>query len=179
MKFTVEFGNAKGRNFSVASLGIRNIRGRFSIADMHSQEEGSYNVEGRLASMPAIPGMHLEVSVKEKKARLYDPLSEDSEKGKVRRINAVLKGANMRECQPAEDSTFKFDDDQLKTLLLELRRMKVSKKLTERKGSRLPSEAEVAKLAGEELNDLWNSSTTKPRYKKDQADYERRVDLQS
>ena len=174
-RFTIEFGDLYGRNQSINTFRITKVRGRFSLADMHSRPEGSYPVGDGMSAMPSVPGIHMEVDTTKKTARLYDPLSD--EPALLRRVNAVMSDNSIGKPNigPDEESTLQLDDDTLKSLLYELIRKQESGSIRMIAGS-LPKKEEVDAMPGFELNDPWNSSGYKPKYKKDQEAYARNLE---
>ena len=172
-KFTVEFGDAYGRNFMFGSLKMR-IRGRFSIAEMMARPGGGPNVGQAMAQMPTVPGIHLDVNCKTGEYRLWDPLEEPGNARLVDQIAAVMKNASLSQgnekFKGQDEMSGKMDDDRLKTMVAELIRMYDNGSIRVISGT-LPKQEEVEKAKGRILNDLWNSSAHKPKYKDQQEAY--------
>jgi len=111
----------------------------------------------------------LTVDIRRRKARLFDPLAETPEgKEILKRYNAVAKNvpALRKDCSAFEAIEYTLDEDQLKTLLHDLRRKMDSNCLLLREGE-FPTAAQIDQLKGHELYDPGNLGDDKPRYKKD------------
>lgn len=169
-RFTVEFGDAYGRNQYISSLRER-VRGRFSLSDMHARPEGCYSVGDAMSVMPEVPGIHMEVDTNKKTARLYDPLEDDTPR--MMRVASILKNNMLGfdgQLGTAPERVVKLTDDVLKTLIAELIRRRENKSLWVKEGN-LPSMEDLDKLPGHVLNDPNNSSTMKAKYKKDAREF--------
>jgi len=177
-KFTVEFGDQNGRNFAVGSLSQR-VRGRFSLSEMYSRQGGGPSPSGAMAAMPDVPGACLDVDCGEKTYKLWDPLAEPEAVERLDQIKGVMKNAgllgasqNLKAFKPIERKD--LTDDQLITLIDEMRRMERSNQLKVKRG-KLPTVEECAKHPGRVLNDLWNTSAHKPKYKDEQEAYAKKI----
>lgn len=168
-KFTVEFGDDKGRNFAFASLRTT-VRGRFSLPEMYAAEVGQPTPGAVMAGLPVVPGAHLSVDCGKSTYRLWDPLNDKKNEDRRDRIAHVLKEAMVlpegRKMVGFRDVEGELDADQLVTMIEELRRMQKARRIKVTSGS-LPTEEAVEKHEGQELNDLWNTDANKARYKKD------------
>lgn len=170
--FTVEFADDYCRNFTISAPPLQgaDIRGRWDTARLARRPQRMRDLGTMANRIPSpIPGAMLRVDVRRKNIRLFDPLG-DSEAGKkiLAEYNAIAKDipALKKDCKAFEAVEKEVDDDQLKTLLLELLRKKESDCIVVVEGE-LPTVAQIEKLAGHELYDPSNPGDDKPRYKKD------------
>lgn len=181
-RFTVEFADDWSRNFCFHSppLAGLDIRGRWDTARMGRRQwpgdrrrvgTRDFGTAGNKIPSP-IPGLMLSVDVRHKKIRLFDPLLETDEgKAILADYNEIIKdipALRVGDSKIAGMEAIEYDlnDDQLKTLLLELRRKWDSKTLDIVEGD-LPSLKQIESLDGHELYDPSNPSDDKPYYKKD------------
>ena len=174
-RFTVEFGDAYGRNQFISSLRER-VRGRFSLSDMHARPEGCYSVGDAMSVMPEVPGVHMQVDTSKKTVRLYDPLEDDTPR--MRRIASVLKDNMLGfdgQLGAMPEKVMTLTDDVLKTLLAELIRKRKNKSLWVKEGN-LPSTEDLDKLPGHVLNDPNSSSSLKAKYKKDAREFAEKLE---
>jgi hypothetical protein len=129
-----------------------------------------------MAALPTVPGAHLEVDCGKKTYRLYDPLVKDPDR--LDNIRQVLGNANVMsvgdKLKGFEEIKGTMDDDGLVTLIDELRRWQASKSLRMISGD-LPSEKACSEHKGRVLNDQWNNSAHKPKYRDQQEDYEKEL----
>ena len=185
--FIVEFGDNHCRNFTITTPPLnRHVRGAFDVTrlgqriDMGSvdgRKTGQPDMSSTARRIPSIPGIHLEIRPRERKARLYDPLAEEPGKQVLEEYNLLAEHnrEKLRGPYAAEQPVTKdLDDDQLKTLLFELLRKNESGSIRVIKGE-LPTREQIESLAGYELNDPGNKGSGKPRYKKDLPEWERRM----
>ena len=175
--FVVEFSDDHCRNFTITTppLAGHDVRGRWDTSKMAQRPQGMRDLGNAGNRIPSqIPGARLAVDVRRKKISLFDPLGETAAGREVlAKFNAVIKGEGMQALRRGQDEfkpfptvEFDVDDDQLKTLLFELRRKWDSKCLIMVEGE-LPTVQQIESLGGDELYDPSNPSDEKPRYKKD------------
>jgi hypothetical protein len=169
--FTVEFADDYCRNFTVTTPPLQgiDIRGRWDTSRLAKRPQGMRDLGQEAVKIPSpIPGAYLLVDIARGRIRLEDPC-ETTEAGKavLEQYNKVAKGVpSLREKSPFVALEYKVDDDQLKTLLLELHRKKESNCITMVEGE-LPTIKQIESLPGDELYDPSNQGEDKPRYKKD------------
>jgi hypothetical protein len=131
-----------------------------------------------MAGMPDIPGQCMEVDITKKTARVFDPLESQPEL--LNQINHVsAEAVSLRSSGTVivhvPEVTHTLDDDHFKSLLMELRRKRVSDCLRVVDGQ-LPAESVIEKLPGRELS--FRTSAHAPRYKDEVMGYERSLDMQ-
>jgi hypothetical protein len=188
--FTVEFADLK--NSGLMSIDTLRIREGMRPAWTKSNffRKGSGADIGDMARMPDIPGVRLTVDPRKSTLLIHDPLSDDKEL--CQQIKRVLEGGEdyitMRivgseNFRPTPDATHKLDDDELKTVMLEIARKTYApedvRTMVAVNGSHVPTEEELADFPGDELFDPWNSNEDKPRYVKDVKAWRRRINAQS
>lgn len=171
-KFTVELGNSRNSKITIDTLKSR-FRGHFSLAKLHNRPGGGRDV-GAMSAMPEIQGIHLEVDPTQSTVRIYDPLIDKKEV--LDQVNGVLarngiKGSGFK---AIEETTRKLNENELKTLCIELRLRVEQKKAKVREGV-LPTDEQIERMPGEELFDPWSESHTQPKLKKDWPAYARKV----
>ena len=176
--FTVEFGDPNNRTCVVNCLRLK-VRGSWSLAKLHARPEGGRDVGSAMTAMPDIPGLRMTVLPRDKKAILFDPLEEDSER--LRRINsiserarAIFRGAPWTFVDRSEHT---LNDDTLKTLVMELVR-KVESKCCHVVDGKLPTIEQVEGMPGRLLFDPWNNGR-KPTYVDQVEDWQQGLDRQS
>ena len=173
--FIVEFSDDCCRNFSFNTPPLQGleVRGRWDVAKLAQREQGMRDLGTAGNRIPTpMPGMYLEVDVRKRRIELSDPLGTTKEGiAALERFNrvakdfpALRKGDSPQVAHPTRP--YEIDDDQMKTLLLELLRKNDAGCLIVIKGS-LPTREMVLGLAGDELYDPQNTSAEKPRLKKD------------
>jgi len=182
--FVVEFGDDGNRSITIDTLRLT-VRGAWSVATLHNREEGGRDLGAVMSGMPAIPGLRMAVDPRAGTAVLFDPLSDDEElRERITRVlnrSVVLK--TRETIKAVKDQEFELNDDQLKTLCIELVRkctgracgvhgVHLSAKLV--KGD-LPTEEQIGQMPGEELIELWNEGRH-PRYRKDVPQWEKRLE---
>ena len=169
--FTVEFADNYCRNFTVTTPPLQgiDIRGRWDTSRLAQRPQGMRDLGQEAVKIPSpIPGAYLRVDIARGMIRLEDPCeTTDAGKAALAQYNKVAKGVpSLREKQPFEALQYKVDDDQMKTLLLELHRKKESECIVIVEGE-LPTIKQIENLPGDELYDPSNQGEDKPRYKKD------------
>ncbi len=172
LPFTVEFADDYCRNFTITTppLSGSDVRGRWDTARLSRRPQRMRDLGTTGNRIPSpIPGAMLEIDVRRKHVRLFDPLKETeagrevlAEYNRVASTTPALK----KDCIGFTAVEFDVDDDQLKTLLLEILRKKDSKCIDMITGT-LPTAEQVNRLPGHELYDPSNPGDDKPRYKKD------------
>lgn len=180
--FTVEFADDYCRNHTITTPPLQglDIRGRWDTSRLAKRPQGMRNLGEEATKIPSpIPGAYLRVDPVRRTVRLFDPLSAtDAGKATLEHYNKVAKGVPiLRERQPFEAIQHEVDDDQLKTLLIELHRKLASRCIDVVEGT-LPSLKQIEQLSGHELYDPSNPGDDKPKYKKDlQAFKDRRASV--
>ena len=172
LPFTVEFADNNCRNFTISTPPFNgvDIRGRYDTAMMaqRPQRMRDLGTAGNRIPSPMF-GARLTIDVRKRTARLFDPLGETEEGKKLlKEYNnvAATTPALKKNCGPFETIEHELHEDQLKTLLYELRRKWDSKCLLMVEGE-LPTVKQIDQLDGHELYDPSNDSQDKPYYKKD------------
>lgn len=180
-KFTVEFGNDRLANqVLIASPPIqRMVRGAFSIGRLGRRKHlapdgpmvgkhlGSRDVGGAATRVPDIPGMRLTVDTRRGKLRLFDPLEHDQAgKEALANYNQMVKSPDrvgfFQEAAPMAESEHEANEDQIKTLMIELRRKLDNGDCSVVEGT-FPEMKAIQAMAGRQLYDPSNSSR-KPKY---------------
>jgi len=181
--FTVEFGDSNCRNFLLTTLRIR-VRGAWSTITLAARPQGPGDF-GQLAGMPPIPGQQLTMNFKDRSIVISDPLQNQPEK--LARATIVAKKALIKsrtkdngDYQPIKDIEQELDFHTFKTLLIEIGKMLSQKdtKATLVKGT-FPTAEEIENLPGDELYDMNNNSSQKPRFKKDSEEWLDKLDQQN
>lgn len=169
--FTVEFGDAHGRQQTVSTL-RKVFRGYWSLTNFHrrkgadGQPLGGRPVGDAMSQMVDSPGMRLQVNLETGRVREYDPLENDPETlERICRVLGRARGGVEVKYRPQPSKSYELDEHTLKTLVKELRYMvtcdEPKAKLVEGK---LPSEAEIAAMPGRILFDPGNSDPHKFRF---------------
>jgi len=168
-KFTVELGDTHGRCIAIGVL-RQTFRGRFSIPDLHMNDEGAPDVGSKMSGMPVVPGMHVEFDTTKRTVHFSDPLAKDDKV--MARINKTAKNAyivnenGFKPCEPFELNDSNLGEDKFKTLLIEFCNRNESSPLFMAEGE-FPTRDQIEKLPGKELFDVWHSSANKKRYASD------------
>ena len=161
-----------GRNRTYASATFRTKwRGAFSLNNI----ERGHNVGSIMANMRPFPGLHIEVNLKTAVVRVLDPITRDQ----LKQINLVLNDPNAgpvrTDAKRVAVETVIYDlgkdADKFKTFLVEVRRGLDEGMFKPVKGGDFPTMEQIDKLPGQELNDPFNNSAIKPKYKHQQAKY--------
>ncbi len=116
--------------------------------------------------------------------RLFDPL-----KGDEKKLEAITKAARKSflksrikggDYKPMPEVKQELDPDTFKTLLIEIGKMLHPSNPEERKAKLVkgdfPKAEQIEAMEGDELYDVNNNSSQKPRYKKDSMEYLRKLD---
>ena len=169
--FTVECADSRNRTIMLNSIPLAPLRGRWSISS-YNGKEGGQHPGTPLQSMPDVPGLHIEVRPAEKKVRIYDPLEQNAallaEINRVADQSVSIKPSDGK-FTPVEATVIDLNEDQIKTLMLEIAR-RVYGKYPEMRpvlGSKVPTEADLEGFAGDELFDPRSNSVDKPLHLKD------------
>lgn len=177
-EFTVEFGDECNRTITINTLKFK-VRGQWSLTSLFSRKGiGGRDVGSAMSAMPDTPGIRLKVSPRQRKALFYDPLERDPRL--LERINAVraraqsIGSANKTSVQ---ESPYELDDDQMKTLCLEIVAKQKDGEIHAITKGRLPTETELEEMPGLQLNDPWSSNPHKPTYAKDYFTWARKMDV--
>jgi hypothetical protein len=163
---TLEFGDECCRQITINTLKMR-VRGKFSLRTLASRPVGARDVGRVMNNMPDVPGLRIKLYFRDRRYVIYDPLEKD--KTALARINAAASGAMLTagaDYEPVGESKGQLDENQWKTLILELARKNdgtdSSKSCWEVEG-KMPTTAQAEQLKGRRLNDPWNGGR-KPRY---------------
>lgn len=172
----VEFGDDYNRTITLNTI-KQPVRGKFSLVNLAKRKEGAADYIGKMAGMPDIPGMRLGLDFRKQKYKLYDPLARPENASLLKQINAVYKKgvSGGAEFGPVETQMGEMNDDQWKTLLIELVNKKEAKCLRVVDG-RLPTIKQIAKMKGRRLADPWNSSKQIPTYHDELPAYAEKLD---
>lgn len=194
-RVTVEFGDDFGRNIAIMSLVGITVRGEFSLSRMQLRKDqskgrrngqflGSKSPNQEMQGLPqSIPGERMTLDFGNNQCTIFDPLNEPEQADLVRRLETVLK-RGLRIGSGAESKldfemprVMKLDDDQMKTLLLELRQ-KVNNNEAKIIDGALPDEKVIRdSFPGRELFDpRCMSIRRKPKYKEDLDAWEEEID---
>jgi len=168
----IEFGDACQRRMTLSTF-REHVRGAWDLQRLHERPDGGRDV-GVMQKMPNIPGMRIRISVDEREALLFDPLEDDP--ALLARVNASASAAGIRGggWTFVPRSLRKLNEDQLKTLLLELRALIDESKAWEVEG-RLPSPQAIDQLPGRQLFDPLANSSVQPRYVDEVDQWTRRL----
>lgn len=138
------------------------LRGRWANSNVLVGQ----SARNELSRMPDIPGIHIQVSVRQRQARLYDPLAEQPDL--VRKINDCYKVIEGKEGGPMKDRTIKdMTPDDIKTWLFWMARTVEAGQARVVKGT-LPSLAEIADLPGKTRIEQFNQSARKRKFLEDE-----------
>lgn len=173
---TVEFGDDHCRTITLNVFRLQ-VRGRFSLRTLASRPEGARDVGTAMSQMPDVPGLRCTVDSRAGTYRLWDPL--ESDKPLLDRINRALRNARLATGGdvthvPAVEN--RLDDDQWKTLMLELVD-KAENGYCEVVDGELPTREQLAAAKGRRLADPWNSGR-KPKYHEELEAWNDRIDAQ-
>lgn len=171
--FTVEFGDVYCRNHTLNTPPFQTqVRGAFSLATMARRPEGMRDVGVIGMRIPDLPGQRLSVDPSRKTARLFDPCEEGAGKAALDRYNAVAKEApNLpRNYGPVPAVEHKLNDDQLKTLIFEIKQ-KLEHGNAKLVDGTFPADGDIERLPGREMYDQWNQGR-KPRYRDQVEEWE-------
>jgi hypothetical protein len=160
-RFTVEFGDDRNRN-PILVLTKKVMRGRWSMANLVGEAFGD------MAPMPDIPGIHAEVDVGAKTLRIFDPLATD--KDLYDKVCVVLKNARQEFGKPWPEVTRKLDENELKTICLELLDH-IDAGTARRIDGRVPTREEINGWPGRRMINQMDSNQAAPRF---QGDIDRR-----
>ncbi len=174
--FTVEFGDSHNRTILLACFNEK-FRGSFSNGKAHSRTSGAPNI-GDMNQMPDLPGQRMEVDWRKRTVTVTDPLEDDEEL--VDRMNRVLRnnritGSNQKCVFVPSVVKTKLNDNQLKTLVLELAKLRDGGSLEVTTGS-LPATDKLDNLPGRQFFDPMNSSSRKPTFVDQYEDWATQVD---
>ena len=181
--FTVEMGDSLGGRPSLGTL-RKAYRGYWSLALMASRRDsngkrvGSREFGEGLSQMPDVPGIHFEVDLDRKTAREYDPLADDPEKlSEACRALGIGMANPSYKAKPWPTITYdKLHQDVYKTLVREVVRL-VEANMARVVEGRLPAEAEIDKLPGRYMHDVWNSNSNRPRFEDEVDSYLKNLEL--
>jgi hypothetical protein len=175
-KFTVEFGDIYcSSQFHINTLNLK-VNGRWDTAKLNERPGGMPDIGSALKGMPTIPGNRMEVNPKARHIKIYDPVAGN--KALVDRIKRAIREGRLRNVERAAEAVpdeRTLDDDEFKTLLFELRRMKDECNSIMVVGH-LPTKAEIDALPGDELFDPGWKSANYPTYKYEFKEWARRID---
>lgn len=174
----LEFSAPYNRVVTINALRQR-CRGAFSLRTLAARPEGAVNYVGQgMSQMPDIPGLHIALDFENKRYRIFDPLERN--KALLKQINAVIRSVpsvvQSAEVSPVEEVRGELNDDQWKSLILELKK-KVDDEPSYAivRDGKMPTDEEIAKMKGRRLADPWNNGR-KPMYADQMDDYARQLD---
>jgi len=166
-----EMVNRKNRAILLETVRLK-LRGRFSFGNQRGR------TFGRLAGMPDVPGMFIEVKPEGRRIRIFDPFDFDEKcpgdedyKGILEDMNAIIKtaaGGVFDVFKPA--SRPKLDVHQFKTFVRELIRWDGSGNIYKLHVGELPSTESVDKLPGEYMCNEFHSGQV-PKFEKEYKAY--------
>ena len=163
--FTVEFGDDYCHNFIIRTPPFeQTVRGEFSLSRLGRRPEGMRDVGADAMKIPDLAGMRLAVDPRKGTATLFDPLLEGKGAEALARYNGLAKKVpSLNEYKALDPVTKQVNQDQLKTLILELRQKRENKQISIVEGE-FPNDSEIEAMPGRELFDSMNSGR-KPKYK--------------
>ncbi len=165
--------NRKNRGILLETVRMK-LRGRFSFGNQRGKSFG------RLAGMPDVPGIFIEVKPDGRRVRIFDPLDLDEDncpktgenyKQILTDMNAVIKSATggifdvFKQVQ-----RLKLDVHRFKTLLRELVRWDESGNIYKLHVGELPSLEAIDKLHGEFMCNEYHSGQV-PKFEKEHQAY--------
>ncbi len=185
-RFIIEFGDGTYcRNFTISSAPFQGmiVRGAFSLSALSRRPEGMRDVGQHATRLPDLPGLRLAVDTRGRRVGVFDPLGPDADKygreGDAKRgaetldrFNSAVKnipGFNNK-YGPVATSEHELDDDQLKTILLEMRQ-KLDEHCISVVVGTFPTKAEIEDMPGRRLCDPMNQGR-KPKYHDQIAEWE-------
>lgn len=169
-KFTVEFGDSSNRMMLIAALGNQKFRGAFSIAKLHSRPDvGGRAIGEAMGGMPDIPGQRMEIDIRKRTVRVFDPLEGDD--SLLSRINSVRNKAESiggaesgRDFKCIEETEQTLDEHTLKSLIREIALLVDNEGAVLSIGE-IPAVKEIDALSGHYLYDPGDTiSPNKPRF---------------
>jgi hypothetical protein len=172
-KVVVEFGDSAGRNMMLRACGKMVVRGRFAVSERGDGEMPGPMLGDVMSSVPPVPGAYCEVDFDERRLRIYDPLSSDTERlDRINhRLSSVLVGKGYK---PFPEHVEKMQGDEFVTAVAELQRMEANNSLRVLSGS-WPAASDLKKI-GRTLNDAGASNRIGPRYADEAVAYAAKVD---
>jgi hypothetical protein len=179
-KFTVEFGDSFLRNHTINTPPMQTVvRGAFSLPQLARRERDGKkytmpDIGSKALRIPEFPGAQMSIDCRTRKVRLFDPLDSPDGKELLEQYNNLAKSEQgqglPRNLGPFKAMEHTLDKDQLKTLVIELAR-KIESKCCRVVDGDFPDPAQIDAMDGDELYDPQNTSSDKPRYKKDYQRY--------
>lgn len=184
IKFILEVGDDYGRNILISSLkNMQPLRGEFNPARFQNRK----TVEGKpmpgkppfiagISGVPPIPGMRLVVDVQAGEVTVLDPLADDPDL--LARIEELLRNGlrinSDSKLGAMKPQTIELNDDEMKTLLLELYDHLHTGSAKIVKGQFPESKEDIEEqMPGRELFDVRSSLNRKPKYKDELDAWER------
>lgn len=177
--FTVECGDNKNSIIQVSTI-KQQFQGRWERGNV-GPAQGI--ILGFLPNV--IPGVQLTVNPRESKVTIHDPLGDDQALCKQieRAMNEgfpIRNAFGNRVGKRTEDRDQKLDQHELKTLLLEIARGVHCEDIAAKRyhviKGRVPTEQELSSFPGEELYDVASNNPRKPKFKKDAAEWEQKME---
>lgn len=177
--FVVECGDGKNSGIiTVDALKLR-LRGRAARANWRGNG-------GFVSKLPDIPGIRLEVSPRDLKVRIFDPLESDKAlrdriERTIRETEAPIRDANGSPVNPWPEAVHELDVHTMKTLLLEIARKTLvgtneDARFFYNVQGEVPSLDALKRTPGNELFDPWNTNPRKPKFKKDAEAWMQRLE---
>jgi hypothetical protein len=172
--FVVEFGDDSCRQITLDAVRLT-LRGAWSMATLAGRPGGCRTGEKMMGS-PEVPGIRCAVNPRDGKAIFFDPLEDDKQLlDKINRWASGVQAVKVADGYTAwPKQEFELDEDQLKTLCIELYRkcngggfgVKGTHVCAKVVKGKLPTEEEIAAMPGDEMIEQWNEGRH-PRYRKD------------
>lgn len=122
------------------------LRGRWSLLEA----KGGGPVNAAFAKMPDLPGLCIEVDTRGRRARIFDPLSQDTESAKRRLEEASLMVKHLNGSNQGSAPTREYEqlsDNEIKLWCYWSRRYELAGNLKMVKGS-IPTELEMNEMPG-------------------------------
>jgi hypothetical protein len=174
--FTVECGDEGNRQIPLDMMRMW-LRGAWKSQNIKC------DMGPEMRKMPDSPGIYLEVKPRDSTLRIFDPLSLPKNATLLQNLNKAVeditsvKTGTGRKLGPMLEVVHTLDEDQLKTVMLEISRKVYGPMpcMTAVQGT-VPTAQELKGYPGRELNDPWNSSQFKAKYVDQRKEFEDRFE---